>query len=805
MAKYEDNDKDKEHPLQSEIRRWKKSRERYYEMARRSEQLYAGEDFSQYCDRPAQLNVFWSIVNTLKPALYAQPPKPEIFRRYPSRDVTARLGSQVLERCTRFQVEVSGFDSAISKAVDDYLIVGQGTVWVRYEPKIGVETPKIRVQEMAYSPAPMMGGIPGMPPMEGMPPMPEMGMEQEMGEAPEMEGYPEAPEMGEGYPEGYPEGQEQYIDENGQPVDPSLVKQDDEGYYVDGEPVETLIDEKVIVDYIHWSDLEFEPARTWAEVRKIARKTHITKKEFISKFGKDAYAAYRYSQETSQDEAEKEINKDRICVREIWDKDENKVTWVAEGHNEVLKEDTPYLTFDEFFPCPEPLFATLTTGLIPRPDICFYQDQQETLNQLCQKAQDIARYIKVISISGSENPELDNLLRKPNGTHIQLSNFQMYLQQGGVKSALEVLSMADHAAILRVLHEAMEQEKQQIYDITGISDIVRGVSRASETLGAQQIKTQYAMSRISDRQRKVAKFCRDVVALIAQVVKNHFQPNTMIKMAGVSNDPEIEEYLGGVIDLLRNDTQSDYRIDIETDSTTFANQEAAKQSAIDLTNALGNLFNVLLPHAQAIPQLMPVINELTLYTTSQFEAGREVKGKLEKALTEVESEMDKARQEQKAVEEQQRQMQMQQAEQAMQAQAAEQQRADAELQMQAQQQSEQQQKAMEAQTKIIELEQKKAIAEAELQLKAQKQAFEEDLARMKLELEDERARQAEALKHQREQISMQLKEAVKAQESAPKRSIKTGRIIPDQFGNKTIVIEDIEKMEEPTQVPIKGL
>ena len=768
MAEYESDDKDKEHPLHTEIRRWKKARERYYEMARRSEQLYAGEDYSPYVERPAQLNVFWSIVNTLKPALYAQPPKPEIFRRYPSKDITARLGSQILERCTRFQVEVSGFDAAVSRAVDDYLVVGQGALWVRYEPKIGVEVPKIRVQEVE-SPAPMMGQMPGMPPM---------GMGEEMGG--EQEG-PEAPEAGEA-PEGYPEapeGQEQYVDEMGQPVDPKLVKQDDEGYYIDGEPVETLIDERCVVDYIHWTDLLFEPARTWAEVRKVARKTHITKKEFKEKFGEDAYVNYRNAQEAAQEDAEKEINKGRICVYEVWCKDSNKVYWLAEGHNEVLKEDEPYLTFDEFFPCPEPLFATLTTGLIPRPDICFYQDQQETLNQLCQKAQDIARYIKVLSISSSENPELDNILRKPNGTHIQLSNFQMYLQQGGVKTALEVLSMADHAAILRVLHEAMEQEKQQIYDITGISDIVRGTSRASETLGAQQIKTQYAMSRISDRQRKVAKFCRDVVALIAQVIKNHFQSQTMIKMAGVSNDPEIEEYLGGVIDLLRNDTQSDYRIDIETDSTTFADQEAAKQSAIDLTNALGNLFNVLLPHAQAIPQLMPVINEITLYTTSQFEAGREIRGKLEKALTEVEGEMEKARQEAKAMEEQQR-MSQEQATQQSQQQAA----AESEVTAQAE--------AQKLQVEMMKQQQQKMKDEAELALKAalerEKQLFE----REKLLLEDERERKAEELKHGREMLKFQMDNAEKMSQVAPRKRMRTGRIGVDETGKKLVIVEDIE-------------
>jgi hypothetical protein len=771
MAEYESDDKDKEHPLHTEIRRWKKARERYYEMARRSEQLYAGEDYSPYVERPAQLNVFWSIVNTLKPALYAQPPKPEIFRRYPSKDTTARLGSQILERCTRFQVEVSGFDAAVSKAVDDYLVVGQGALWVRYEPKIGVEVPKIRVRELPESPAPMMGQMPGMPPM---------GMGEEMGGEQEAPEAPEAGEAEESYPEA-PEGQEQYVDEMGQPVDPKLVKQDDEGYYIDGEPVETLVDERCVVDYIHWTDLLFEPARTWAEVRKVARKTHITKKEFKEKFGEDAYVTYRNSQEAAQEDAEKEINKGRICVYEVWCKDSNKVYWLAEGHNEILKEDEPYLTFDEFFPCPEPLFATLTTGLIPRPDICFYQDQQETLNQLCQKAQDIARYIKVVSISGSENPELDNILRKPNGTHIQLSNFQMYLQQGGVKSALEVLSMADHAAILRVLHEAMEQEKQQIYDITGISDIVRGTSRASETLGAQQIKTQYAMSRISDRQRKVAKFCRDVVALMAQVIKNHFQSQTMIKMAGVSNDPEIEEYLGGVIDLLRNDTQSDYRIDIETDSTTFADQEAAKQSAIDLTNALGNLFNVLLPHAQGIPQLMPVINELTLYTTSQFEAGREIKGKLEKALAEVETEMDKAKQEAKAIEEQQRQMQMQQMQQGMDGQSQENAQAQQEMQQaQAQADAQAQQMAMEQQLAQMDAQYKAQIENLKLSMKAQE-------LQVKQQLEAQKIASKEQIEAAKLQTKRDIEEAKLRASQVSERQREISKVIQADQKNQTEV------------------
>jgi hypothetical protein len=302
------------------------------------------------------------------------------------------------------------------------------------------------------------------------------------------------------------------------------------------------------------------------------------------------------------------------------------------------------------------------------------------------------------------------------------------------------------------------------------------------------------MSRISDRQRKVAKFCRDVVALMAQIVKNHFQPQTMIKMAGVTNDPEIEEYLGGVIDLLRNDTQSDYRIDIETDSTTFADQEAAKQSAIDLTNALGNLFNVLLPHAQAIPQLMPVINEITLYTTSQFEAGREVRGKLEKALTEVEGEMEKARQEQRAIEEQQRMQQEQATQQG-------QQQASAENEITAQVE------AQKLQAEMLKQQQQKMKDEAELVLKATLEREKQALEREKIILEDERERAAEALKHQREVLKMEADKMKEEATATPKRTLRTGRIVPDQFGNKMMIIEDIEEgSSNPTPLTsIRGL
>jgi hypothetical protein len=69
--------------------------------------------------------------------------------------------------------------------------------------------------------------------------------------------------------------------------------------------------------------------------------------------------------------------------------------------------------------------------------------------------------------------------------------------------------------------------KQTIYEVTGISDIVRGASKANETATAQQIKGQWAGLRISTRQKRFADFARDLIRLKAEVIAERFDPQTL--------------------------------------------------------------------------------------------------------------------------------------------------------------------------------------------------------------------------------------------------------------------------------------
>src|SRR5690349_203643 len=83
------------------------------------------------------MNLLWSIVQTLAPAIYGKTPEPIAERRYKDKDPVGRAASMILERALRYEMEPSGFDDAADLSVMDYLLPGRGVMWVRYVPQFG--------------------------------------------------------------------------------------------------------------------------------------------------------------------------------------------------------------------------------------------------------------------------------------------------------------------------------------------------------------------------------------------------------------------------------------------------------------------------------------------------------------------------------------------------------------------------------------------------------------------------------------------------------------------------------------------
>ena len=85
----------------------------------------------------ARFNIFWSNVQTLKPAIFSKVPMPEVSRRYNDADPVSRCASTILERALDYEIkQYDDFIQSISHVVDDRLLCGRGIAWLRYEPII---------------------------------------------------------------------------------------------------------------------------------------------------------------------------------------------------------------------------------------------------------------------------------------------------------------------------------------------------------------------------------------------------------------------------------------------------------------------------------------------------------------------------------------------------------------------------------------------------------------------------------------------------------------------------------------------
>ena len=87
---------------------------------------------------------------------------------------------------------------------------------------------------------------------------------------------------------------------------------------------------------------------------------------------------------------------------------------------------------------------------------------------------------------------------------VPVSNWAAF---GGTKEVIIWLPIDMVANMITALITVRKQVIEDIYQIMGLSDIMRGASDPQETLGAQQIKSQYGTVRIRRQARRAGADC----------------------------------------------------------------------------------------------------------------------------------------------------------------------------------------------------------------------------------------------------------------------------------------------------------
>jgi hypothetical protein len=307
-----------------------------------------------------------------------------------------------------------------------------------------------------------------------------------------------------------------------------------------GLPMQVVKAETAPLDHVDWEDFLHGYARAWKHVPWVARRTKPTRAKLVKRFGKKiGNAVELHSDEETPSEADT-FRKGEVW--EIWDKESQQVYWICKTYKEGPLDVKPdFLGLQGFFPCPRPLYASTTpSSLIPIIDYCQYQDQAEEIDTLSARIDLITSAIKVRGVYDGSVPELGNLLDEADDNKLLPSpNFANLLSKGGIEGAIQFLPVKELAEVLAILTEQRNILLQQVYEITGIADIIRGASKASETATAQRIKGNFATLRLNEMQREVARFCRDCIRLMAEVIVEQFSPETIVQMSAANDISEV--------------------------------------------------------------------------------------------------------------------------------------------------------------------------------------------------------------------------------------------------------------------------
>ena len=312
--------------------------------------------------------------------------------------------------------------------------------------------------------------------------------------------------------------------------------------------------ERVCIDHVDRRDWLCSPARKWQEVDWVARRAWMSAEEMEKRFEGDKWkdAAFEENDRDQKDRG----NRDPILkagVWEIWSKSEDRVVWVTEGVDEVLDSDEPHLTLEGFFPCPRPAYATVQPGsLVPVPDYVYYKDQISEINELTARISSLSEALKLKGFypgGGEIGDAIEAAMARSDDQAIMvpIANWAAF---GGSGEQIIWLPIDMVATTIAGLVDLRKQLIDDVYQITGLSDIMRGSTNANETLGAQELKSQYGSVRVRDRQNELVRIARDITRLVAEVMAENFDQKTLEDMTQMElpTDAEIKKQVKALED-----------------------------------------------------------------------------------------------------------------------------------------------------------------------------------------------------------------------------------------------------------------
>jgi hypothetical protein len=400
---------------------------------------------------------------------------------------------------------------------------------------------------------------------------------------------------------------------------------------------EVKVYEDVETVYAHWRDQLWSPARVFSEVRWWAFKNTMSKPEVQERFGEELaklipYSAKGKSRGDDVVDAKKYDPRDCAEVWEIWDKETRTVYWYVKDYQKLLDKKEDPLGLEGFFPFPKPLAANLTTSkFVPTPDFYLAQDIYNEIDQVSERISLLERAVKVAGVYDKTQVGLARLLSEGmENVLIPVDNWAGLAEKGGIRGVVDWLPIEKVVQAMDKLREYRVELQSALYQVTGMSDIMRGQAAASATATEQSIKAKFASVRLQAQQDEFARFASEVQALRAEIISKHFDPQTIVQRSNIMATPDAQ-MAGPAVELIKSKFYC-YRIEVKPDAINLTDAAAIKQERGEVIGILSQFFASLPQLLPVFPGGMPFLLKLAQWFIAGTRGASEMEGVFDQAI-----------------------------------------------------------------------------------------------------------------------------------------------------------------------------
>lgn len=472
--------------------------------------------------------VYWSACKTIEPAFYSRTPKVSTRRRLGVDNPVALLASKGVERLGDYLLDCTNFDEAMTAAVQDFIHADKTTVQLKYSADIEQVEQRVPLQQVAEDIFLL------------------------------------------------PDGSEW----------PDEVFQDQQGFY-GNELVDTPTNQHIDVLPISYKDILHTPdAKNESEITEKAFRFCMDKEDAEARFDEDVLKDVSWKSKKQDSDKDKYTSKvveenapgQYIEGWEIWDDRTEKVLWVStQCPKFILDIKDDLYGLKKFFP--SPIFqigSKPSNHLYPTPAYIQIKEQLEHLHTLQERILKLTDSIRRRAlVSGAQDELIAVLNSSDDQCFVAVPDLVRLLENGTLQNSIFWIPVQELVASISESMSVKESVKNDIYDIFGVPDILRGSSDPLETAAAQTLKTKSAHDRFKYMKKQIAMLASDTIQMMVDLALELFTPDYINEIVGVQYLEQAEQEMWPeAYELLKNDTTRLIQIDIDTDALTFVDEQA---------------------------------------------------------------------------------------------------------------------------------------------------------------------------------------------------------------------------------------